>query len=113
VADISYEAGSVYIGPVGSIPDRSINVSSFSVGGVSFLPAEEDDSRIKELQDHIDAIMEVETAQKEALYEEIRKRDIMIQKVIDLHQADSATETLCRECLDILPCPTLQALGEA
>jgi hypothetical protein len=114
--DDEYKPATIYFGPAGSTPgapmsSSSVSVSSINIDGVTFVSGT--DPRVKELQDHIDAIMEVETAQKEALYEQIRKRDIMIQSVIDLHQPDKNPPNICRECLDRYPCPTLRAVGES
>ena len=61
----------------------------------------------------IDRIAEIERALRDGAVAEIRRRDVMIQKVIDLHTPDSTAPEICRECLDLLPCPTLRALEES
>ena len=61
----------------------------------------------------LDRIAEHETVLREAMAQEAKIRDVMIQKVIDLHVYDPTAPELCKECLEILPCPTLRALGES
>lgn len=68
---------------------------------------------LETLRKDLDNVVDLETTLRNAAFSEVRVRDQMIQKVIDLHSPHPGLADLCAVCVVVRPCPTLKALEES